>query len=923
VGAATWRRRSRHDPDLAAGLTEVPVTTSTSTSASAGARWPIVDRWELTERIAAARAGCVLRGPAGAGKSTAARVALPPAAGTSVPVAVTGVTGLAAIPFGALSMAEMTAPIPSASRGGGPAAAPPAAGGDDLVARLRRWLAWLRTDGVAVIIEDPHALDAESATMLADEMRRGLTAVVTHRPTEPPTSPLAEAIDDLALPVIEVEPFDRSMVELAVEQAIGAVPTAEAVDHLAALSGGNPMLLREIVGDLSARGAWIERRGTVAIATDANPSDHMADLLRRRFPAEPGAQRLLGLVAYAGSIPAALAHALSASAVQEDLVARGWLTRAADGEQLAIAHPLMAQFVREQTSDTQIPALLRDSVRAIDPDADLDASSRLMVLRWSLIAGTAIDRSTLQWGRAEAARRFDRDLAVLIADRLLQDVPTIDTTIELTLALAQADRYDEAVAVLARARDGIDDAADPSVRAEVVELARFLLRFAGPLARMKRWGTTPPGVDRVTATWADSALETDAFSSLLDAFESLAIGALPEARLQADAVRAAGIDGLGGDADEVTMLASLYSGDEDEALGAFGRLGARLSDPSYRHPKAVVIDAAASSLLMLAGQFEQAYAFDRQVQDVARAQNDGERLREMTGHLGMSALFLGRVDDAVDAFVRHRDHPAAPNSLRTLYLGGLAQALALGGQLAEAERVLADALRQRDVVSPMMHTDFENLAAMTQHLLGRHEDAEAGMRTALSLAADWRNSRGELMALHGLARMGRVGDADVRALEQRRARGAHEPAPAFTEGVFGMVDAVATQHAERMADAAEAFAATGMGLGAAEAYAAACRMATSSARRIPSAKLEAWRRELDQWLARCPGLQGQTVLVERSADALTEREREVAALAAGGMANAVIASRLGISVRTVENTLHRTFVKLGITARDELTAAMT
>jgi DNA-binding CsgD family transcriptional regulator len=52
--------------------------------------------------------------------------------------------------------------------------------------------------------------------------------------------------------------------------------------------------------------------------------------------------------------------------------------------------------------------------------------------------------------------------------------------------------------------------------------------------------------------------------------------------------------------------------------------------------------------------------------------------------------------------------------------------------------------------------------------------------------------------------------------------------------------------------------------------------------------------------------------------ALTGREREVAALAAGGLPNQAIADRLTLSVRTVENHLNRAFAKLGIGRRTEL-----
>ncbi len=55
---------------------------------------------------------------------------------------------------------------------------------------------------------------------------------------------------------------------------------------------------------------------------------------------------------------------------------------------------------------------------------------------------------------------------------------------------------------------------------------------------------------------------------------------------------------------------------------------------------------------------------------------------------------------------------------------------------------------------------------------------------------------------------------------------------------------------------------------------------------------------------------------------LTTAEREVALLAASGRANKEIADQLGLSVRTVENRLHRIYEKLGIAGRPELAAAL-
>jgi DNA-binding CsgD family transcriptional regulator len=70
----------------------------------------------------------------------------------------------------------------------------------------------------------------------------------------------------------------------------------------------------------------------------------------------------------------------------------------------------------------------------------------------------------------------------------------------------------------------------------------------------------------------------------------------------------------------------------------------------------------------------------------------------------------------------------------------------------------------------------------------------------------------------------------------------------------------------------------------------------------------------------CEG--ARTRAVERmETNLLTRREREVAALAARGLSNRDIADRLFVSVRTIENQLHRAYGKLGVAKRQELATA--
>jgi DNA-binding CsgD family transcriptional regulator len=59
------------------------------------------------------------------------------------------------------------------------------------------------------------------------------------------------------------------------------------------------------------------------------------------------------------------------------------------------------------------------------------------------------------------------------------------------------------------------------------------------------------------------------------------------------------------------------------------------------------------------------------------------------------------------------------------------------------------------------------------------------------------------------------------------------------------------------------------------------------------------------------------------ADSLTASERRIAELASAGRSNRDIAQDLFVSPKTVENHLGRVYMKLAITGRRELAAALT
>jgi DNA-binding CsgD family transcriptional regulator len=64
------------------------------------------------------------------------------------------------------------------------------------------------------------------------------------------------------------------------------------------------------------------------------------------------------------------------------------------------------------------------------------------------------------------------------------------------------------------------------------------------------------------------------------------------------------------------------------------------------------------------------------------------------------------------------------------------------------------------------------------------------------------------------------------------------------------------------------------------------------------------------------------VRTRRAPDELSATERQIAELAADGLSNAEIASRVFVSRKTVEANLGRVYRKLGIASRAQLHAAL-
>jgi ATP/maltotriose-dependent transcriptional regulator MalT len=201
-------------------------------------------------------------------------------------------------------------------------------------------------------------------------------------------------------------------------------------------------------------------------------------------------------------------------------------------------------------------------------------------------------------------------------------------------------------------------------------------------------------------------------------------------------------------------------------------------------------------------------------------------------------------------------------------------------------------------------------------LAAQGEVAEAAQR-CLTLATAMEHTAKPLAVelLHAAVRLGRAPDA-LEAIERLATTvdGPFAPVAARHAGALARADA------EQLAAVAVELEGLGADLLAAEAHRSAAN-AFRRAGRGASASAEA--RRVDQLLSHCgqprsPGLEPTLPMGEE----LTDREREVALLAARGRTSPEIAAALFLSVRTVDTHLHRAYRKLMVEGRHELAAAL-
>jgi ATP/maltotriose-dependent transcriptional regulator MalT len=859
--------------------------------------WPLVGRAEeqryISDAIAdPARSGVLLAGRAGVGKTRLIREVLNGTADHHVEW-VTASESMRPLPFGAFAHL-----LPNSLHD---------VEQMDLLGVLGHGLQ-RRAEGrpVVLAVDDVHMLDGLSAGFVDYVALRGLAKVLL---TLRSGSALPHALEDLCrsgdIRRLELQALSRSEFDEMLERALGGIVEDVSLERMWDATRGNVLFARELLADIVESGELRQISGVWRWTGDVGSAPRLQGAIAGRLEGLTDSGRgFLELLSVGEPLALKVAEQITSDGVLIDLERRG-LIAVLDEDVLSVrfTHPLFGEILRAEMPALRRRQISRQLAHLLRSEgSDTPAQLLKLAVLWQA-SGERVDPGVLAESAHIANQLADYALAEKLAVASLEQRTTFLAQLELGWALLNLDRPEEAAELL-----------PPLVGNEPDDDARERLADALSLTL----GTSLGRVEDASALMAD--IECSAIS--------------PTTRLLIQCHRA-----------HLHAFFCQYS----EAI-ELGMDAMQAVDDDRIFVRSLT--SVASSLVMIGRTDDALLLTDAGLECALRVRDELPRAPSWAVSSRCTALaFAGRPREALELLDFAFSLSTLPPELRPVANGYRARFLLLEGKAASAARTLNEAaLRMRS--DPGYGSWCLALLAEAEALLGHSTAAEDARREALSLdghdhlsifvdqrraltwvdaqagrlseaiedlwsAADMafeRNERSfELIILEDLLRLGET-NAAVRALDSS----------AVVDGLLGRAVGL---HAQAMISgrgmefeaAATSFAQMDSSLIASEIWAAASAAYRREGLQARSTKAAKKSHEM---ACRCEGAKVRPMSWPDQVEPLSRRQREVALLAAQGASNVEIAEALSLSVRTVESHLYATFAKLGVTARDELTTAL-
>lgn len=789
-------------------------------------------------------------------------------------------------------------------------------------------------------IDDLHWCDRASLRFIAHLGRRleGLrvliaTAARTGEPHGDQSRLIGEIAHDPAAVSIRLPALSEAAAGELVRERLGAAAEQPFCAACHRATGGNPLLLRELLKALQAEGVSPDAAHADVIR-DIGPRavSHTVLLRLARLPRD--AVAVASAVAVLGD-GAGLPVTAALAGLDEHRVAdaAGALARAEilrSEPPLGFVHPLVRDVVYHELSPSERELRHEHAARAL---TGLEAAPELVAAHLLAVPARA-DPSVaalLREAGLAAGRRGDSEGAVSYLRRALEEPVPVAQRPQLLLELGLAEAGADAPAAAEHLSEAYERLLDPEQRALAGRALALMLLFTN--SAKEAVAVTRRAVADLPAEFVDAR-------QVLEAFElyAVAFGAeVPDAASRLASVRDGGVaEGLGGG-----MLRAVAAW--DWALGGGGSADecAELALAALADGTLIAVDpgfmaGVAAAVLVLADRDEALSVFDAAM-DAARRRGSLREVCLVNIQRGWNWLQRGELAEAEgslgEAF--EQIQPLEETGTGMAYVAAfLARVRLERGDLAGARAVLArcgdpSPGTDPDTLARRSRTELLLADSSWERALAEADEYHARLRGVDNVAwAPWRSLKA--LALDGLDRR----DEAIALLEDELARARQWGAPGALGSTLRLLGTIrpdggldllreaveVTDGSAARLEHAKTLTALGLGLRRAGQRSEArepLRHGFELASRCgaePLAKLA--RAELYASGGR-PRRQALT-----GPESLTPSERRVADLAADGQSNRDIAQALYVTPRTVEFHLTRVYRKLGITARAELAAAL-
>ncbi|MEU4569065.1 LuxR C-terminal-related transcriptional regulator [Micromonospora sp. NPDC023956] len=878
-------------------------------------RWEFIGRTEDLGRLLSAVTngqgrGLFLSGTAGIGKSRLLRegVGTLPADRYAIWVVAASAT-TAAIPFGGLVQV-----LPNEQpRGLSPAG-------------VLRWAVdALRQQAagrpIVLAVDDAHLLDSPSAALVHLIARMdNATVLGTLRNGEQVPLPIRALWTDDLVDHAELAPLDLADTTGLLTAILGGPVESSSADRLWRLSGGNPLLLRELVFAALGSGELHETYHIWRWTGRLELAPSLTDLIGVRIgQLTPEVRTVVELAAFGEPLGLELLNRTADPAAVETAEERGLITVVRDDRRLDVrlAHPLYGEVMRRRCPVSRTRRLQAQLADLIEAAGKRRRDDLLRVAVWRLDSGTAQDPALLLGAAVQAFARYDVPLATRLARAAVEADGGYAAAELLATILMFADRPEEAVEVL----DAVAGQLDADDRYSRWLTVRGMVSY---------WGLRQESTVEELAVRA-AELTDPADQARVRAFEAIMrLHRLDLATAQRLSCAVLDRPAAGVASRELARctIAHLQAAQGRLALSAAAIAAVEAEAAQWRGDMPylqLALELARGTRLMLAGELAGIDAIV--VDEFADLAGAGD-FRLGTGYLGIlqayAARLRGRSAEALKTSLGACAVLASSGVYAGLAHAERAQAAALRGDAVQAAEAMADADRTH---SPRMAVLYPWLEQARGAVLAATGDLVGATRHLAGLADRLRENGfagHEVPVLHDLVRLDqatlpvgpRCSDGHRRTVAQRLTE--------LTEQVDGVLPPLLARHARAVADGspddllsvADEFADRELNVFAAEAAALALHLL----RRQRAVTAGAAHDRLGDLLGRCDQL--RTPALRLGQPALTDREWQIARLAADGVASRRIAEQLFLSPRTVENHLQRVYGKLGVAGRPELRAAL-